>query len=146
MGFVGGEGGVHTGGSSLEGHVSVVTVLGHLGADGTELSGSGGSDGTNLVVRHVAESLVLGGSLGSELGATLLGLLRDVGHLVVETVHGLLEVLAGLLGVLLDLGSVGSDVLGLLDLRVGGGRERGKSALLVEHSKLKVGTSLALIL
>merc|ERR1712216_1040262 len=95
-GLVGGEGGVHAGGSSLEGHVSVVT---------------------------------------------------DVGHLVVETVHGLLEVLAGLLGVLLDLGSVGSDVLvGLLDLRVGGGRERGKSALLVEHSKLKVGTSLALIL
>merc|ERR1711959_884612 len=117
-GLVGAEGSIHTGRSSLELHVSVVAVLGHLGTDLTELSSSGGSDGADLVVRHVAESL----SLGGELGATLLGLLRYVGHLVVKTVHGLLEVLAGLLGVLLDLRSVGSDVLvGLLDLRVGGG-------------------------
>merc|ERR1719163_221117 len=146
-GLVGAEGSIHTGRSSLELHVSVVAVLGHLGADLTELSSSGGSDGADLVVRHVAESLVLGGSLGRELGATLLGLLRYVGHLVVKTVHGLLEVLAGLLGVLLDLRSVGSDVLvGLLDLRVGGRRERGESTLLVEHGKLKVAGSLTLVL
>merc|ERR1711959_469466 len=144
-GLVGAEGSIHTGRSSLELHVSVVAVLGHLGADLTELSSSGGSDGADLVVRHVAESLVLGGSLGRELGATLLGLLRYVGHLVVKTDHGLLEVLAGLLGVLLDLRSVGSDVLvGLLDLRVGGRRERGESTLLVEHGKLKVAGSLTL--
>merc|ERR1711881_202596 len=119
-GLLGAEGSVHTGGGSLEHHVGVVAVLGHASTNLAELSRSGRSDGTDLVVREVAESLVLGSCLGSELGATLLGLLVDVGHLVVKASHGLLEVLAGLLGVLTDLGSVGSDVLvGLLYLGVG---------------------------
>merc|ERR1712094_59890 len=103
--------------------------------------------GTDLVVREVAERLVLGSSLGSELGATLLGLLVDVRHLLVEAAHGLLEVLAGLLGVLTDLRSVGSDVLvGLLDLRVGGGGKSRKSTLLVEHRDLKAASSRRLFL
>merc|ERR1711881_539794 len=146
-GLVGAEGSVHTGGSSLEHHISVVAVLGHLGTDSTELGSSGSSDRTNLVVGEVVECLVLGSSLGRELGATLLGLLADVGHLVVKAVHGLLEVLASLLGVLLDLGSVGSDVLvGLLDLGVGRRSESREGTLLVLHSKLQVVGSLALVL
>merc|ERR1712178_407226 len=116
-GLLGAEGSVHTRGGSLEHHVGVVTVLGHASTNLAELGRSGRSDGTDLVVREVAEGLVLGSSLGSELGATLLGLLLHVGHLVVKASHGLLEVLAGLLGVLADLGSIGSDVaVGLHDL------------------------------
>merc|ERR1711881_792988 len=131
-GLLGAEGGVHAGGGSLEHHVGVVTVLGHASTDLAELCGSGGGDGADFVVREVAESLVLGGSLGSELGAALLGLL---------------EVLAGLLGVLTDLGSVGSDVLvGLLDLRVGGRGESSESTLLVEHSNLQAAGSGTLVL
>merc|ERR1711881_23746 len=127
-GLVGAEGSVHTGGSSLEHHVGVVAVLGHASTNLAELGRSGRSDGTDLVARKVAERLVLGSCLGSELGATLLGLLVHVGHLVVKASHGLLEVLAGLLGVLTDLGSVGSDVaVGLLDLGVGGRSESGES-------------------
>merc|ERR1719428_1923741 len=110
-GLLGAQGGVHAGGGSLKHHVGVVAILGHASTDLAELGSSGGSDGTDLVVREVAERLVLGSSLGSELGATLLGLLVDVRHLLVEAAHGLLEVLAGLLGVLTDLRSVGSDVL-----------------------------------
>merc|ERR1712036_168755 len=146
-GLLGAQGGVHAGGGSLKHHVGVVAILGHASTDLAELGSSGGSDGTDLVVREVAERLVLGGSLGSELGAALLGLLVHVRHLLVEAAHGLLEVLAGLLGVLTDLGSVGSDVLvGLLDLRVGGGSKSRKSALLVEHRDLKAASSSTLVL
>merc|ERR1711881_658576 len=146
-GLLGAEGSIHTGGSSLEHHVGVVAVLGHASTNLAELGRSGRSDGTDLVVREVAESLVLGSCLGSELGATLLGLLVDVGHLVVKASHGLLEVLAGLLGVLADLGSVGSDVaVGLLDLGVGGRSESGESTLLVEHGNLKAAGSGTLVL
>merc|ERR1711881_36866 len=100
-----------------------------------------------LVVREVAECLVLGSSLGSELGATLLGLLANIGHLVVKTGHGLLEVLTGLLGVLADLGSVSSDVLvGLLDLGVGGRGESSESTLLVKHGNLQAAGSGTLVL
>merc|ERR1712178_196888 len=102
-GLLGAEGSVHTRGGSLKHHVGVVAVLGHASTNLTELGRSGRSDGTDLVVREVAEGLVLGSSLGSELGATLLGLLLHVGHLVVKASHGLLEVLAGLLGILTSL-------------------------------------------
>merc|ERR1711881_800919 len=146
-GLLGAEGSVHTGGSSLEHHVGVVAVLGHASTNLAELGRSGRSDGTDLVVRKVAERLVLGSCLGSELGATLLGLLVHVGHLVVKASHGLLEVLAGLLGVLADLGSVGSDVaVGLLDLGVGGRSESGESTLLVEHGNLKAAGSGTFVL
>merc|ERR1711881_109412 len=146
-GLVGAEGSIHAGGCSLEHHVSVVAVLGHLGTDSTELGSSGSSDRTNLVVGEVAECLILSSSLSRELGATLLCLLTNIGHLVVKAVHGLLEVLASLLGVLLDLGSVGSDVLvGLLDLGVGRRSKSREGTLLVLHSKLQVVGSLTLVL
>merc|ERR1712054_377458 len=146
-GLLGAEGGIHAGGGSLEHHVGVVTVLGHASTNLAELGRSGRSDGTDLVVRKVAESLVLGSCLGSELGATLLGLLGNVGHLAVEASHGLLEVLAGLLGILTDLGSIRSDVrVGLLDLGVGGRSEGGEGTLLVKHSDLKAAGSSTLVL
>merc|ERR1711988_249828 len=146
-GLLGAEGSVHTRGGSLKHHVGVVAVLGHASTNLAELGRSGRSDGTDLVVREVAEGLVLGSSLGSELGATLLGLLLHVGHLVVKASHGLLEILAGLLGVLADLGSIGSDVaVGLLDLGVGGRSESGKSTLLVEHGNLQAAGSGTLVL
>merc|ERR1711988_1946666 len=146
-GLLGAEGSVHTRGGSLKHHVGVVAVLGHASTNLAELGRSGRSDGTDLVVRKVAESLVLGSCLGSELGATLLGLLGNAGHLAVEASHGLLEVLAGLLGVLTDLGSIGSDVaVGLLDLGVGGRSEGSESALLVEHGNLQAAGSGTLVL
>merc|ERR1711988_2022623 len=146
-GLLGAEGGIHAGGGSLEHHVGVVTVLGHASTNLAELGRSGRSDGTDLVVREVAESLVLGSSLGSELGATLLGLLLHVGHLVVEASHGLLEVLASLLRVLTDLGSIRSNVrVGLLDLGIGGRSESGEGTLLVKHSDLKAAGSSTLVL
>merc|ERR1712178_359787 len=121
-GLLGAEGSVHTRGGSLKHHVGVVAVLGHASTNLAELGRSGRSDGTDLVVREVAEGLVLGSSLGSELGATLLGLLPD-------------------------LGSIGSDVaVGLLDLSVGGRSESGKSTLLVEHGNLEAASSGALVL
>merc|ERR1712054_551733 len=114
---------------------------------GSSHAGIGLLLGISDVLDGLRERLVLESSLGSQLGATLLCLLGDIGHLVVKAVHGLLEVLAGLLGVLLDLGSVGSDVLvGLLDLGVGGRSESRESTLLVLHSKLQVVGSLALVL
>merc|ERR1712178_619479 len=130
-GLLGAEDSIHTRGGSLKHHVGVVAVLGHASTNLAELGRSGRSDGTDLVVREVAEGLVLGSSLGSELGATLLGLLLHV----------------GLLGVLADLGSIGSDVaVGLLDLSVGGRSESGKSTLLVEHGNLEAASSGALVL
>merc|ERR1712054_180894 len=146
-GLLGAEGGIHAGGGSLEHHVGVVTVLGHASTNLAELGRSGRSDGTDLVVREVAESLVLGSCLGSELGATLLSLLGHVGHLVVEASHGLLEVLASLLRVLTDLGSIRSNVrVGLLDLGIGGRSESGEGTLLVKHSDLKAAGSSTLVL
>merc|ERR1711988_1111974 len=133
-GLLGAEGSIHTGGGSLEHHVGVVTVLGHASTNLAELGRRGGSDGTDLVVREVAEGLVLGSSLGSELGATLLGLLVDVRHLLVEAAHSLLEILTSLLGVSLDLGSVGGDgLLSALDAGIGGRVQGGQGALLGLH-------------
>merc|ERR1712054_761711 len=145
--FLGAEGSIHAGGGSLQHHVGVVTVLGHASTNLAELSSSGRSNGADLVVREVAESLVLGSCLGSELGATLLSLLGHVGHLVVEASHGLLEVLASLLRVLTDLGSIRSNVrVGLLDLGIGGRSESGEGTLLVKHSDLKAAGSSTLVL
>jgi hypothetical protein len=74
-------------------------------------------------------------------------LLGDIRHLVVKTVHGLLEVLAGLLGVLLDLSSIGSNVLvGLVDLGVGGRSQSGQSTLLCGHGKLELLRGVSLVL
>merc|ERR1712216_983074 len=110
-GLLGVEGGSHTRGGGLEESISVGTVGSHLGTDTTETGSSGSNDNLELVVGPLADSLVLGGELGTELGAALLGLLAGVGGLLVEDVDGLLEGLAGSLGVFLDLRSVGSNVL-----------------------------------
>merc|ERR1719446_1654098 len=113
----------------LERHISVGTVTSHGGTNLTELSGSVGTDLLDLVVGILTETLVLCNSLGRQLGTTLLSLLGHIGHLLVEAVHGLLEVLAGLLGVFLDLSSIGCDMLvGLLDLRVGSRSQSSESA------------------
>merc|ERR1711881_6279 len=106
-----------------------------------------GTDFLDLVVRILAETLVLGNSLSRELGATLLGLLGHVGHLVVKPIHGLLEVLTGLLGVLLDLGSIGCDVLvGLLDLGVGSRGQSREGTLLGRDSEAELLSSMGLVL
>merc|ERR1712054_50720 len=73
-------------GGVLEGHVDGVTVLGHLGVDIVELGSSGGNEGLHLVVCPGTGGLVL------------------LSDLLVPVGHGVLEVLASLLGVLLDLG------------------------------------------
>merc|ERR1719163_998881 len=98
-------------GGLLERHVNLVTVLRHRSLNIVELGSGGGNETLNLVVGPSAGSLVLRSELGRETAASLLGVTTEVLDLVVPGVHGVLEVLAGLLGVLLDLGSVGSDVL-----------------------------------
>merc|ERR1712100_657417 len=107
------------------------TVLGHGVANLVELGSSLGGVGLDAVVGVLTELLVLGSSLGSELGATLLGLLGDIVHLLVEGIHGIVEVLAGLLGVLLDLSSIHGNVLvGLLDAGICGLSKGSESTLL----------------
>merc|ERR1712054_296145 len=141
------QGSVHAGRGVRQGSVGVSAVLGHGGADIVELLGGLGSDLLDLVVSPVAELLVHGVSLGSELGAALLGLGLDVGHLVVEGIHGMVESRASLLGVRFDLGSVHGNVLvGLLDLGVGSRGKGGKSALLVLNGLLKLLSTLGLVL
>merc|ERR1711871_1786633 len=94
---------VHAGGGVSERSISVSAVIGHLFAHVSELSGSLSSGFLDLVASIDAELLVLSSSLCSELGAALPGLLLHVCHLVVESIHGVVEVLASLLCVLLDL-------------------------------------------
>merc|ERR1711975_128009 len=72
-GLLGAEGSVHTRGGSLKHHVGVVAVLGHASTNLAELGRSGRSDGTDLVVREVAEGLDLG-SIGSDVAVGLLDL------------------------------------------------------------------------
>merc|ERR1712216_686587 len=137
---------VHTGRCVLKCHVSVSTVLGHGGTDLAELRCSLGRDLLDLVVRILAEALVLRDSLGSELGAALLGLLSDMCHFLVEAVHCLLEVLAGL-GILLDLGRVGSNVfVSLLNLGIRSRSKSGKSTLLCGHGQLQLLGGMGLVL
>merc|ERR1719353_617904 len=131
QGLGGVEGRSHTGSGRLKGHIGVVTVSGHLGAHTTEVSGGLGNHNLELVVSPLASGLVLGSELSSELGTTLGSLSASVGDLLVELRHGTLESLAGGLGVLLDLGSVDSDVLvGLGNARVDRGFVCGHGALL----------------
>merc|ERR1712036_116172 len=119
------------GSGRLKGHIGVVTVSGHLGAQTTEVSGGLGNHNLELVVSPLASGLVLGSELSSELGTTLGSLSASVGDILVELRHGTLESLAGGLGVLLDLGSIDSDVLvGLGNARVDRGFVCGHGALL----------------
>merc|ERR1711975_105973 len=141
------QGSIHTGRGVGQSSIGSGTVLGHGVANLAELGSSLGGDGLDAVVGILTELLVLGSSLGSELGATLLGLLGHIGHLLVEAVHGVLEVLASLLGVLLNLSSIDSNVLvGGLDALVGGLCESGQGTLLSSHGILEDLSALSLVL
>merc|ERR1712054_113915 len=133
------QGSLETHGSLLQGHIDIVTLLGHLGLDIVELSRSGSNKSLDLVVSPGAGGLVLGRELGRKTAASGLGVAAEVLDLVVPRVHGVLKVLAGLLGVLLDLSSVGSDVLvHAVDASVGGGCPRRGGSLPAMHSETKV--------
>merc|ERR550514_1883148 len=94
----------------LHGHVDLVTLLGHGHVHTVELGRGGGNKSSNAVVGPSTLSLVLRTELGTELGAGIASGLVEAVDLVVPVTHGLLEVLLGLLGVLLDLGSVGRNM------------------------------------
>merc|ERR1712205_271961 len=84
--------------------------------------------------------------MGRETAASLLGVTTEVLDLLVPGVHGTLEVLAGLLGVLLDLGSVGSDMLVHgVDTGVGGRGPRVGSLLPGGNSDTQVVGGLLLV-
>merc|ERR1712023_444837 len=141
------QGSVHAGRGVGQGSIGSSAVLGHGVANLVELSRGLSGDRLDAVVGILAELLVLGSSLGSELGATLLGLLGHIGHLLVEPGHGIVEVLAGLLGVLLNLSSIDSNVLvGGLDALIGSLCESGQGTLLSSHSILEVLCALSLVL
>merc|ERR1711966_371521 len=146
QGLGGVEGRSHTGSGRLKGHIGVVTVSGHLGAHTTEVSGGLGNHNLELVVSPLASGLVLGSELSSELGTTLGSLSASVGDLLVELRHGTLESLAGGLGVLLDLGSIDSDVLvGLGNARVDRGFVCGHGALLCLHGNAELVGGMSLV-
>merc|ERR1712159_600119 len=144
--LLGVEGGLEAHGGALEGHVNLLTVLGHLGLDILELSRGGGNKTLDLVGSPCTGSLVLGSELLGELAAGSLGVLTELHHLVVPASHGGLEVLAGLLGVLLDLGSVGGNVLvHAVNASIGGGCPSSGGLLPAIDSKLEVLGGLALV-
>merc|ERR1712054_374857 len=137
--LLGVEGSLKAHGGLLECHINLVTVLSHLGLDIVELSSGGGNEGLDLVVGPSTGSLILRSELGRKTAAGGLRVTTEVLDLVVPRVHGILKVLASLLGVLLNLGSVGSDVLvHAVDASVGGrGPGRG-SSLPALHSHAQV--------
>merc|ERR1711959_354532 len=146
QGLSGVEGRSHTGSGRLKGHIGVVTVSGHLGAHTTEVSGGLGNHNLELVVSPLASGLVLGSELSSELGTALGSLSASVGNLLVELGHSTLERLAGGLGVLLDLGSIDSDVLvGLGNARVDRGFVCGHGALLCLHGNAELVGGMSLV-
>merc|ERR1712054_632034 len=141
------EGGSHTTSGSLEGNVSMVTVLGHLFAHTAELGRSLLHDDLELVVSPLTDVLVLGLELDSELGTTLLGLLASSVGLLVELVHGCAEGITSSLGRSLDLGSVlGHMLVGGLDASVHGRAKGSHGVLLGGDSGLQLGSSELLVL
>merc|ERR1712054_326518 len=141
------EGSIHTAGSSLQSHVSMLAVGSHLGADASELGLSLGDNNLELVVGPLADLLVLVLELSSQLGATSSSQSTSVGSLLVELVHCLVEGLASSLSVTLDLSSVGGHMLvGLGDLSIGCSLESRHSALLHQDSILEVVGSILLVL
>merc|ERR1712054_342556 len=138
------EGGGETGGGMLHGHVNLVALLGHGDVDTVELGSSGGHERRDAVVSPGALSLILSTELSAELALRVLGGALEAVHLVVPVTHGLLEVLLGLLGVLLDLGRVGSNVpVHLVDASVGRGSPRRGGTLPGRHGHAEVASSLA---
>merc|ERR1711970_1175280 len=145
-GLLGVQGSLETHGSLLERHVNLVTVLRHLSLNIVELSSGGSNKSLDLVVGPGAGGLVLRGELGRETAASCLGVAAEVLDLVVPGVHCVLKVLARLLGVLLDLGSVGSDVLvHAVDASVGSRCPRGGGCLPALHGHAKVVSLLTTI-
>merc|ERR1719271_617602 len=137
--LLGVEGSSETHGGLTEGHVDFVTVLGHLGLDLGELGAGGGNHRVDLVGGPGTGGLVLRLELAAELAVGGLLTSGEAGDLVVPGVHGVVQVLAGLLGVLNDLGSVGSHVpVGASDLRVGRGRPSGGGLLPGRDSEAQV--------
>merc|ERR1712036_132437 len=137
------EGGGETGGGMLHGHVDLVALLGHGDVDTVELGGGGGHEGSNAVVSPGTLSLVLSTELSAELALRVLGGALEAVDLVVPVTHGLLEVLLGLLGVLLDLGRVGSNMaVHLVDASVGRGGPRRGGTLPRGDGQAEVASSL----
>merc|ERR1712036_42083 len=145
-GLLGVQGSLETHGSLLERHVNLVTVLRHLSLNIVELSSGGSNKSLDLVVGPGAGGLVLRGELGRETAASCLGVAAEVLDLVVPGVHCVLKVLARLLGVLLDLGSIGSDVLvHAVDASVGSRCPRRGGCLPALHGHAKVVSLLTTI-
>merc|ERR1712178_162567 len=116
------ESGSHTSRCLGEHHVRMVAVLGHGGTNITELGSRPGRDRPNLASNHGADTLVHGSRLSSKLVTASLGFSRHLVHVLVEPVHRMLEVLASLARVDLDLRSVSSDVcVGLPNFGIGRG-------------------------
>merc|ERR1712054_422992 len=72
------EGSLETHGSLLQGHIDLVTLLGHLGLDIVELSRGGSNKSLDLVVSPGAGGLVLGRELGRKTAASGLGVAAEV--------------------------------------------------------------------
>merc|ERR1711975_87858 len=135
------------GSGGLKGHIGVVTVSSHLGADTTEVSSSLGDHDLKFVVSPLAGSLVLGSKLGRELGATLGSLSTSIGNLLVKLGNSMLESLAGSLGVLLDLSGINGDMLvGLGNAGIDRGLVRGHGALLGLDGNAEGMSSMSLVL
>merc|ERR1711959_173696 len=140
------QGSRETCGGVLHGHVDLMTLLGHGDVHTVELGGSGGHERRDLVVSPSALGLILGTELSAELALRVLGGALEAVDLVVPVTHGLLKVLLGLLGVLLDLRRVGCDVLvHLVDAGVGSGGPRGGGALPSGDGQAKVAGSLTAV-
>merc|ERR1712036_32274 len=138
------EGGGETGGGMLHGHVNLVALLGHGDIDTVELGSGGGHERRNAVVSPGTLSLILSTELSAELALRVLGGALEAVDLVVPVTHGLLEVLLGLLGVLLDLGRVGSNMaVHLVDASVGRGGPRRGGTLPSGDGQAEVASSLA---
>jgi len=100
--------------------MSTSCLFGHLELDGIEVGGSHGDEALDLVGGVGTLGLGLGSELLAEAGVGRLLVALEGVHLVVPLLGNSLELLASLLSVLLDLGSVGRDVtVELIDLGVG---------------------------
>merc|ERR1712054_464965 len=116
-------------------HVRVVTILCHSGTHILEVLGGVGRGSLDLAVHHGTHLLVHLNGLTHKRRAALLGLLLGIVQLLVEAVHGIVELFASLQRIGLDLRGIGGDVLlSVGELGLGLLIEGGQGTLLVEHS------------
>merc|ERR1712054_259542 len=116
-------------------HVRVVTILCHSGTHILEVLGGVGRGSLDLAVHHGTHLLVHLNGLTHKRRAALLGLLLGIVQLLVEAVHGIVELFASLQRIGLDLRGIGGDVLlSVGELGLGLLIESGQGTLLVEHS------------